>query len=237
MHKFVLIAASFVALLSACSSSSDDASPAASPSAELSGTWEGTGTRYGTNPMSISITVNSGTFKVTVDSGSFEITPGADGLSAAYLSAFHSNTIVATNSSASALDLGSFPFKVAGGVWSLNSTPADSDYGCSLNIAASAISGSCNLVKNPKWFPWVDHAQSSCAKTESRASIFGDLGGIWNCTSPSGATCTFTFDGNSVASSCGNAVNRLKGNMSLVFNGSTASGSTDAGYEFSAHRL
>jgi hypothetical protein len=124
---------------------------------------------------------------------------------------------------AAAFDPGQLELDV-GGQWRF--TEAGADGWCDATLVPASASMVCQ--NGPTATP---EQIFTLTRAEQRASIFGDLGGVWNIT-VGGETCTATLEGQTARASCS-----TEGSAEVTFSGNMASGSTSEGIEFSGQRL
>lgn len=192
----------------------------------LAGTWELSGSSAG-NVDGV-LVLSSTSAHLTIGGGTFDLQAG----STPAFTWTGSNTPTFTVSHTPvAVDFGALPLAV-GGDWTFTGTGGGS---CVGSIRNDAASGGCSGAgRPPSPLPSLNR-QVQVTHTSKLDSIFGALGGVWTLTDNGSGTCTFTFQGATLSASCKSGVVD-KGGVTITFSDGMASGFTDAGAEFSAHR-
>jgi hypothetical protein len=207
-------------------------------SSDLTGTWDLIATSPAGQPQSGTMILTHDT--LTLDFGSTQLSIDASTASpgVTWTHDGRGGTIV-TRLTPTAMSLGVVPLDV-GGDWTFTST-GDAQR-CVASLSPSAWSGYCDSYV----YDWpsevtepVPGVHYTATRTQQLDSVFGDLGGTWTATDGRGGpgTCTVTFQGSSFSSTCSGGAGALDGSVSLTFDGtSSASGTTNHGYELSAHK-
>jgi hypothetical protein len=120
-----------------------------------------------------------------------------------------------------------------GGSWTFDANDGSGE-SCSATVSATTFMAECNGVVPPSQLPRADGTVAGM-RAEARASIFGDLGGVWNVKTPNG-NCIVAFVDNHFTVDC-EADPTLGGTAEMTFCDNLASGSTSDGVEFSAHKV
>jgi hypothetical protein len=206
---------------------------------DLSGVWDGAGTLYGARASYVTVTIDRNHFKVENAKG--VLTALADGDSfwvtwqraGAPLSTFWLERMAP-----SAFSLGAFPIDLSGD-WAAVGDSANADTACIASLGPD-VSGACLNVGSksqlPRWLPDPSNGAFAGKRTSTAASVFGDLGGSWQIAFSGGGTCNASFVGGSVDLACGDDPRLGFGSLHVDVMGSTLSGYTSNGIEFSAQR-
>jgi hypothetical protein len=149
--------------------------------------------------------------------------------------------VMTATQTASTFHAGIVPFDL-GGSWTMQAGPkgASAVVTCTLSVSAAEIDGACqNVSPAGQWFSF------TMRKMAAGASSFGDFGGTWvNTWTWQGGTypCSIEFNGNTITSCAGGAVNGqvtaspLAGITATYDGANTVSGSAHGWAEFSATR-
>lgn len=237
------LALACAALVCACTGSTGGDSPSGgNPS--LAGVWDGVGTRWGKDPEQATVDIGPDHFFVTTGARALTAQRTATGLLVIWNDPTAWNgdsSFVLTAHGGPALSLGAIPLNVSGN-WTADALNGNPLYGCSLSLHTTA-DGACKRLtdsdlggpKVPEWLPNPENAKFAGSRVSAAPSIFGDLGGVWKLEQPGVGSCTVEFAGNRMDAACAGHGN-TKGTLHVEVNGSTLSGYTSAGFEFSAQR-
>ncbi len=140
-------------------------------------------------------------------------------------------TPVAATRQTIALDTGALALDL-GGTWSFTASDGSGE-ACSAEVDLGSFTTSCSGVTPPRPVPSANGTVTG-TRTETRPSIFGELGGLWTVTTEDGS-CTAELVDNKFTSTCDGS--DVDGSVEIVFTGDLASGHASDAIEFSAHRV
>ena len=222
-------------LLVACETNKDanDAVDGTAPPADLSGTWDVITSYMGKQPSELTVTIDSQQIAVVAGSGAFTFKRDSGGFLATHTSGGSSRQIVVEGTAAGGMAFGAIPLDLSG-TWKARNAGASDGLGCDGVLSPNDASAVCTGTRFPIWMDGYNPGAGTATVTKEATapSMFGDLGGTWRVTFSKGGSCTFRFERSSFSADCGPEL----GGATITFSGSTASGSSTSGYEFSAHR-
>jgi hypothetical protein len=205
---------------------------------DLSGTWDVIGSSPSAAQIELVITLDAQHIEVIGGGGSFSAVPEGSGFILTYSVAKGAAQAVALRQSGGSMKFGAIPLDLSG-LWSFRTPDFQDNVGCNATLLPGALSGECAEVSLPNWVSRyrLSGGSASGGRTTSSLSSFGDLGGTWSVKTASGVQCTFQFGDTTFSSMCSDLPDGTSlGGVNVTFSGSTASGTTTKGIEFSAHR-
>jgi hypothetical protein len=203
----------------------------------IQGTWDLVASRSGSAQSGATLVIDANTFSIGAEGSSLEFSVNGGALQLMWRDHFgevstvppRSVPISAAHTSAP-FDVGVFPLAL-GGQWNFAST-SDSE-SCVASLSAAAFNAACTEVHGTP-FGTVDGTVVG-QRTQTMASVFGDLGGQWHLTSNKGGVADVTFAGNSFSAIVQGQSN-VAGAVSVRICDAKVSGITSRGIEFSGIR-
>jgi hypothetical protein len=206
---------------------------------DLSGVWDVIGSSPSGAHVELVLTLDAQHIEVIGAGGSFSALPQGSGFVLTYSVGARSAQVLALRENGGSMHFGAIPLDLSG-LWSFRTTDFQDNVGCNATLMPGALSGTCAEVSLPNWVSSgyrLSRGSASGDLTATAPSSFGDLGGSWLVTTPSGVRCDFDFANRTFSSKCGNGqTGKDLGGLIVTFSGATASGTTTQGIEFSAHR-
>jgi hypothetical protein len=130
--------------------------------------------------------------------------------------------------------VGALPFNPTGDWIFTSANPSDHPR-CMASFTSDTLTNSCSGVSDlPALGLYPFDGTVTAHRTQTGASIFGDLGGTWNVSIGTAGQCVVTLAGSMFQATCTNA-GLLTGGATATITGDIASG-TIGGWEFSAQR-
>jgi len=195
----------------------------------VSGTWDVIGTSsHSTEQSTAVITINGSTFSFVAGSASVTFTASGGALTLVWQDGARSTPITTTHDSSDPFSLGIFPLP-APGSWTFASGTDGKT--CTASLARNVLNASCNDATGGQFGDL--RGAIVAQRLETRASLFGELGGVWRLTG-SGTVIDTTISDNTFTSVVSEGPGR--GWIHVKLCNGKASGVTSDGFELSATR-
>ncbi len=192
----------------------------------IAGTWDLVDSIGGTQEGTAILTIDAGTFSIARNATTLTFQNSGGAMTLSYVDKTRT-TPINVSQTASAVDVGAFPFAL-GGSWTFASQTDTSQ--CTASLATDGFNASCNRVNGAPVVGTISGTLVGTRKTQL-ASIFGDLGGTWTFSSGTG-TADVTFSANTFTSTTSHFGSHIPdGTFALRVCKKTVSGVTAGGFE------